>query len=114
MKLLKGLIIFFSLVGLFYATISIISFARIQSEAKHYSKSCLLIQPGMTVRQVREIMGDNKWNSMENSPQLYYNYSEPDPSYELDYPTVFGGSGWPIISFDTLNLRVKKVNCSVD
>ena len=114
MKLLRVLTIIFALIGLFCTFRQIVSFTRHQKEAKHYTKNCELVKPGMTLKQVRETMGDDKWNSMENSPQLYYTYYGTDPSYKLDYPTIFGGSGWPIISFDTLTLRVKKVNCNVD
>jgi hypothetical protein len=112
MKIIKGLIIFFALIGLIAAFQTIIKFNTHQKESKIYNANCKKIKVGMTLKQVRKLMGDSIWNSMKNSPQLYFTYyGGNDVSYELEYSSEFGSSYWPIIKFDTSTMKVSAVIC---
>ena len=65
----------------------------------------------MTLKEVREVMGDSTWKSMKNSGEFRYNYHGESKAYQLDYPAVFAASGWPIVKFDAETMRVINVKC---
>ncbi|MEJ8757261.1 hypothetical protein WG947_09660 [Pontibacter sp. H259] len=114
MKAFKVFIFLFAVLGLWASVDFIIKLRSSQKEGRQYVANCSAVKVGMTLKDVREIKGDSTWNAMEESPQLYFNYSSDSTTYSLFYPSIIGASGSPVIQFDAATMRVNLVMCDIN
>jgi hypothetical protein len=109
----KYILWFFALIGAAASVSFIYNFFKHQSEAKLYARNCLDIQTGMSFSEAKKIMGDYDRFEKSSYSEIWIEHVEQDSirQYYLSYPTVFGGSAWPMIYFDPVTMKITKVIC---
>lgn len=103
----------FATIGLLFIVVEIIAFFQHEATVSKYWKNCEKVKVGMTLDQVREIVGDKDyqfWTKSYKSGSIVLNTeTNIDKRFYLEYDMVFGGSDTPKIYFDPNTLLVTEV-----
>ena len=103
----------FAIIGIVFFVFKVVTFFQRESTLRKYWKNCEKVKIGMTLDQVREIVGDKEyqyWSKSYKSGSIILNTNEDiKRRFCLEYDMVFAGSDTPKIYFDPNTLLVTEI-----